>query len=162
VHPCLLGTRNLPLSFRNIIFVLVLLRSHEQHNSADRAFLYRPASLRQALRNRVRGLSSLGSFPHQSESRKEYDLLTALIALKSAKDDDAATEQAIGLLHGPSQRESIVDEVRKAWEDGTLESLLDSGMWQSTKCCFVPHSCTARTYFPSRSQTYPFVLRGQT
>jgi hypothetical protein len=56
-------------------------------------------------------------------------LLTAAIALKSAKDDYAAIDQAHGLLHDPSQRESIVDEVRKAWENGNLESLLDSGMW---------------------------------
>jgi hypothetical protein len=86
-------------------------------------------------------------------------LLTAVIALKSAKDDRTAYKQAFSLLDDPYQEESIVDEVRKAWEDGTLESLLDSGMWQSTKCCFVPHSCTARTYFPPGPQSVRPVCR---
>jgi hypothetical protein len=82
-------------------------------------------------------------------------LLAAVIALKTAKSDNDAMKQAVDVLdkHG----ESVIDEVRKAWKNGNLESLLDSGMWLSTKCRFVPHSCTVRTYFLSQSQTYRFV-----
>jgi hypothetical protein len=56
-------------------------------------------------------------------------LVAAAIALKSAKADYVAYEQASDLLEDPYKRESIVDEVRKAWENGNLESLLASGMW---------------------------------
>jgi inorganic pyrophosphatase/exopolyphosphatase len=76
-------------------------------------------------------LSRSTSFPTDPNPARllSQALLIAMIRLKCSKDDDEAYKQACDLLDKRNQRESIIEEIRKAWENRNLGSLLESGMW---------------------------------